>query len=296
MKIRVLLTIVFIASFGQLIGQTSDFVKVDINHIFFCIDSITYENLFKQEFMGKIFADTRESSGNTLTDSWTGKYLFGRDSYIEVFASNSYEDANAPIGDKFGDAGIVFKTKKSGDIHKINLLIKTNKRDSYLKLNESEFDGKIIAFNYNLYLSNADLQESFRPYIEEKTKDFLKFCGFSESEIKSEITAEQFREKIRGKKFEKLYDNIEKIELTLTDGEFKYLAETLKYFGFSQTGHRFTNNRLDIICTLQQNRKYKLKAIHFTLLNKTEDINIEVSKNLTFRASGLKASFQFNYQ
>ncbi len=296
MKIRVLITIVLFACFGQLIGQTSDSVKVDINHIFFCVDSITYDNLFKHEFIAKVFANTREASSKTLTDSWTGKYLFGRDSYIEVFASNSYKETNPQLGDKFGDVGIVFKTKKLGDIHKINLLIKTNKRDTHLKLNEYESDGKIIPFNYNLYLSNADLQETFRPYVEEKTMDFLKLSGFSESEIKSGITQEQFAEKFRGKKFEKLYDNIEKIELILTDEEFEYLAATLKYFGFSQMGHRFTSNRLEIICSIQQNRKYKLKGIHFTLLNKTEDIKIEVSKNLTFRASGVKASFQFNYQ
>jgi hypothetical protein len=101
---------------------------------------------------------------------------------------------------------------------------------------------------------------------------------------------------MRHKKFDKLYDNIEKIELSLTHKEFEYLAETLKYFGFSRTGHRFTNNRLEIICSIQQNRKYKLKAIRFTLLNKTEDIKIEISKNLTFSASGTTASFEFNFQ
>lgn len=58
----------------------------------------------------------------------------------------------------------------------------------------------------------------------------------------------------------------------------------------------FTDDSLEIICSIQQNRKYKLKAIHFALLRKTDDINIEVSKNLTFGASGVKASFQFNYQ
>lgn len=296
MKIKVLLTIVLIVCFGRFTGQTRDSIKVDINHVFFCVDSITYQNLFKHEFIAKVFSNTREASSKTLTDSWTGKYLFGRDSYIEVFASNSVKKTNLQLGDKFGDVGIVFKTKKLDDIHKINLLIKTNKRDTQLKLNEYDSNGKIIPFNYNLYLSNADLEETFRPYVEEKTLEFLKLRGFSESEITSGITQEQFAEKFRGKKYDKLYDNIEKIELSLTDKEFEYLAETLKYFGFSQLEYRFVNNGLEVICSVQQNRSYKLKAIHFTLLNKTDDIKIEVSKNLTFRASGVKASFQFNYK
>ena len=146
MKIKVLLAIALIACFGQLIGQTTDSIKVDINHIFFCVDSITYKNLFKHEFIEKVFANTRESSSKTLTDAWTGKYLFGRDSYIEVFASNSDKETDPELGDKFGDVGIVFKTKKLGDIHKINLLIHTNNQDTHLQLNEYESGRKNYSF------------------------------------------------------------------------------------------------------------------------------------------------------
>jgi len=249
--------------------------------------------LFHHEFIAKIFANTRELSSKTLTDSYTGKYLMGQQSYIEVFKPD-YKQGKPELGDKFGDVGIVFRTRKP-DIKRLNQLIKADKKEVTLKLVEYEDSGKIISFNQNLHLSNAKLQETFRPYTEEFTVEFLKLCGFNESEIKSGITEKQFREKIRGKKYEKLCDNIEKIELTLTRDEFEYLAETLKYLDFSQNGYQFTNNGLEISCSVQQNRSYKLKAIHFKLLNQTDDINIEISKTLTFRASGLKASFQFNY-
>jgi hypothetical protein len=294
MKIRVFITLVFVACFGHLFSQAKDSVTVVVSHIFFCIDSITYQNLFHHEFIAKVFANTRELSNKTLTDSYTGKYLMGRQSYIEVFEPD-YKEGKPELGDKFGDVGLVFRTKKT-DINKIDQLIKADKKDANLKLIEYEDSGTIIPFNQNLYLSNAELQETFRPYVEEFTAEFLKLCGFTESEIKSGITEEQFREKRRGKKYEKLYDNIEKVELTLTDKEFEYLAGTLKYFGFSQAGHQFINNSLEIICSIQNKRKYKLKAIHFTLLNKTDDITVEVSKNLTFKASGVKASFEFDYR
>jgi hypothetical protein len=295
MKIRVFLPIVLVASVGRVSSQTADSVDVVTSHVFFCVDSVTYENLLKHDFIAKAFAYTSESSSKTLADSWTGKYIMGRQSYIEVFAANG--NATHPqLGDKFGDAGLVFRTKKPGDIYEIDARIKAEKRGTHLELMKYESNGKIIPFNYNLYLSNAALQETFRPYVEEFTEEFLKLGGFSEGEIKAGITEEEFREKRRGKKYEKLYDNIEKIELSLTREEFTYLAETLKYFGFSQSGYRFTNKGLEILCSLQQNRSYKIKAIHFTLLNATEDITIEISKTLTFTASGTKASFQFNYQ
>ena len=294
MKTIIFLTILLFAGLGSVSSQTNDSVKVVISHIFFCIDSVTYQNLFKHDFIARAFANTSESSEKTLTDSWTGKYLNGRQSYIEVFAVND-KKIHPQLGDKFGDAGIVFRTKKPGDIHKIEAKIKADKRDAHLELMKYEANGQLIPFNYNLYLSNVFLEGMFCPYVEEFTTAFLKLCGFNDNEIKTGITEEQFREKRRGKKYEKLYDNIEKIELTLTPEEFEYLAESLKYFGFSQTGNRFTNGELEIICSLQQNRKYILKAIRFTLLNKTEDTNIEISKNLTFKTSGITASFEFNY-
>ena len=174
-------------------------------------------------------------------------------------------------------------------------MVKADKKNTIFKLIEYEDSGKIIPFNQNLYLSGSVLQETFRPYVEELTVEFLKFCGFTDSEIKSGITEQQFREKVRGKKYEKLYDNIEKIELILTKDEFQYLAELLKYLDFSQTGYRFTNNGLEISCSVQEDRSYKLKAIHFRLLKETAEIKIEISENLSFRASGMKASFQFTY-
>ena len=290
---NLLLPCLLFSSFA-LHGQPRDSAKVVISHIFFCVDSISYQNLFNDGFIGKVFANVREMSSKTLTDSWTGKYLNGRQSYIEVFAP-SYKKVKPELGDKFGDVGLVFRTRKPGGINEINELMRADKKETDFKLMEYEDSGKIIPFNQNLHMSNVELQETFRPYVEEFTVEFLKFCGFNENEIKSGISEEQFREKRRGKKYEKLFDNIEKIELILTRDEFEYLAQTLKYLNFLQTGHRFRNNELEITCSVQQNRSYKLKAIHFRLLNKTENINIEISKNLTFKASGLKASFNFNY-
>ena len=296
MKIRVTLALLLFGCLGQAFSQPKDSIKVVVSHIFFCVDSITYQNLFHHDFIAKVFAYSREQSSKTLTDSYTGKYLMGRHSYIEVFEPVP-KKGKPELGDKFGDVGLVFRTKKTGDINRIDKLIRDDKKNTNLKMMEYEDSATIIPFNQNLYLSHAALQETFRPYVEEFTVEFLKRCGFNESEIRSGITEEQFREKRRGKKYEKLYDNIEKIELMLTRNEFEYLAETLKYIGFSQNGYRFTNDGLEISCSVQQNRRYKLKAIHFKLLNKVGEVKkIDISNNLTFRASGIKASFQFNYE
>ena len=291
---KTLLTVAIVACFGRSYGQVTDSAKAVISHVFFCVDSVSYQNFFKYEFITELFAYTSESSSKTLTDSWTGKYLMGRQSYIEVFADN-YKGTNPQLGDKFGDVGIVFRTKKPDDVHKIDASARADKRETHLELMKYESDGKVVPFNYNLYLSNAAVQEVFRPYVEEFTTEFLKLCGFADNEIRAGITEEQFREKRRGKKYEKLYDHIKKIELSLTLEEYQYLAESLRYFGFLQVENRFTNGDLQIICSVQGNRRYKLKAIHFALRDQTESTNIQISKNVTFIANGTNASLEFNY-
>ena len=292
MKSRNLLTLIFAAFFAKSFAQEKDSIPVVISHIFFCVDSVTYKNLLNHDFIAKIFADSREMSSKTITDSWTGKYLNGRQSYIEVFPTNESK-AQPELGDKYGDLAIVFRTRKSGIINQIDQQMRANGKTPQLKFMEYEDSGKIIRFNQNLYLSNVELQETFRPYVEEFTVEFLKLFGFNESEIHLGISEEQFRERRRGRKYDKLFDNIEKIELLLTKQEFQYLAETLKYLDFSQIGYRFINNELEITCAIDPKRSYKLKAVHIKLLRRTENINIEISKNLIFRANGTQAAFYF---
>src|ERR1043166_1197574 len=107
MKTRILFTILLAACFGRTHSQPGDPGKVFISHIFFCVDSATYQNLFNSDFIAKIFAYSSESSSKTTTDSWTGKYLLGQQSYIEVFAVDN-KKTSPELGDKFGDASIVF--------------------------------------------------------------------------------------------------------------------------------------------------------------------------------------------
>jgi Family of unknown function (DUF5829) len=101
MRTNILFIILSIASLGRVRSQTNDSVKIVISHVFFCIDSLSYQNLLHYDFIADAFADCRESSGKTLTDSWTGKYLNGRQSYIEVFEVND-KKAQPDLGDKFG--------------------------------------------------------------------------------------------------------------------------------------------------------------------------------------------------
>ena len=80
-----------------------------LNHLYFVFDSVTFSHLFEDRFLLTV-GDTSMKSTSTTTASWTGKYLFGKESYFEFFSSSNFKQAPEQ-GFGFG-----FMTYKSGDI------------------------------------------------------------------------------------------------------------------------------------------------------------------------------------
>lgn len=290
MRLTLSLLFIFLLH-SQCEGQNN----VDINHIFFCVDSTTYNKLFENETITQLLANTRESSTKTLTESWTGKYIFGRNSFIEIFSEGSYAGGEPSLGDKFADLGIAFKTKILGDIEILKEKMEVEHIPKHFETTEFESNGKYIKWNHILFINNPSIQNNFRPYVEEKAKDFLLMRGFSEQDISKELTEEVYREKLRGKKYDKLFDTIEKIKLLITREEFTYLSETLKLFGFSQKGNKFTDGRCEVTCKIEPERKFRVKEIQIHLLDKIEKTHIKISDHLDFKANKYSGRFIFKY-
>lgn len=288
----IVLTAIFTLYLGQALSQTGGF---EINHIFFTVDSLTYNELLKDEFLTKVLANTREFSSTTLADSWTGKYIYGKNSFIEVFSQAKVKNNNLQLGDKFSDLAIVFKTKKSGDMDKFKGLLDSLKVSTKFETTEFVSNGQIHKGNYILFIDRPLLHDNFRPYVEEKTKELLLSRGFTENEIIQEISEEKFREKLRGRKFDKLFDKIKGIDLKLTNNEFNYLAETLKYLGFLQRGHIFSNEELVIKCQINENSRFRIDRIEISLCDKITSKEIIISNHLTLLIQEKVAQFIFNY-
>lgn len=293
MVVKCRLTVILVLCLGQAFSQTKGLVE--INHVFFTVDSLTYSELFRNDFLTNALALTRESSSATKTDRWTGKYVYGRNAFLEFFSAPKVRNPNPQLGDKFADLGMAFKTRKSGDIDKLKRLMDSLKLPVHFETTESELEGKPYRWNHILFIARPRIQDSFRPYVEEKTKDLLRLRGFTEEEISRELTEEMFREKVRGRKYARLFDRIRSLELNLTEEELVYLGQTLQCLGFSQKGYTFSDGELEIKYFISDNVRFRVRSIGLSLSEKVEPNQWRISEHLTLTTEGQLAALTFIY-
>src|SRR5450631_3146450 len=157
-------------------------VPVFLNHLYFVLDSNTYAHIFDSAFFQQI-GNTTETKTTTTAGSWTGKYLRGRDSYLEVFPPKGFAGATE------GNIGFGFMNLKQGDVNKLEANWKANSKDS-VKSDTSTLlkDGIKLSWFYSLSLYSVDSLIPASAWVMENTPDMLKARGFTEEEIKKPIS------------------------------------------------------------------------------------------------------------
>ncbi|MEI7057661.1 DUF5829 family protein [Nocardioides sp. CCNWLW239] len=79
------------------------------NHAWAMVDRETADAIEHSDFLGQ-FADRRISTGNDGTSTWTGRYLLGKETYLEFFGPGDAPDAVA------GDTGLAVSADRDGDL------------------------------------------------------------------------------------------------------------------------------------------------------------------------------------
>jgi hypothetical protein len=71
----------------------------ELNHVFATVDPQTAEVIRKSEFLRR-FANVEIRTTTGTRSTWTGRYLYGKQTYIEFFAPSDFHinDKPAPIG------------------------------------------------------------------------------------------------------------------------------------------------------------------------------------------------------
>ena len=290
--------------FSFLVTTTSHGQKtltLDLNHLFIGVDSATYVNLISDNFIKDVFADTREARPKTATAEWSNKSIVGRDAFLEFHSPLSKDkpifspdDQFGDLGGKYNDLGIVFKTRVTDDIETVKTTLEEKGNKVKVFPDEIDDNGKRIKWTTFLWIDNAMHQSTFRPIIEEKSRELLKSRGFTDNEISKEITHEYWREKVRKRKYDKLFDKIIAVELNLTNSEFEYLAACLKAFSFKQDGTVLSDNTCTVTSNIVDNQStFKVSKIHLSLTKECEPREIVISNNLTLTIKGKTAIYTF---
>ncbi len=156
-RILILAPIVF--TFLSLDAQNK-LPEIYLNHIYIVLDSSTLSHLSDSSFISQQFGNIQVRTSTTAKESWSGTYLYGKNSYFEFFSTKGYKGAT------LGDCGFVFMTAQSNDIWEIKKSWRENSNDSIVTDTVMKIQNGIPnPWFYNLNLLNNDSIQPFATYL-----------------------------------------------------------------------------------------------------------------------------------
>lgn len=297
--ISVLLTIV-LSSFQKNYSDANDsrFRKnVRFNHLFVVIDDSTFTYLFDSLQVLKKFAATSEQTTDAGSASWTGKYLFGRNNYLEIFKPGGMK------GGKLGDFGIGFMTDKLGTLDSLHSYWKNTLDSVHEEKTTTNDDGNISPWFTSLSIPNIDSLK-INAWVFENSKEEMTYAGFTEKDLQRPIGFSEYDKHITAKlrnvpvdsvKYGKLFDKIISLKISLSTKELSYLKHFLRDIGFTEHAHSFTNDDLTITYSLTEGEHFLVKEIGFSLL-KTTFRQTHSFRHIDLVLDNNKATMKFKYE
>ena len=263
---------------------------VYLNHLSITLDSVTYTHLFESAFLSKSFGNTDSSATTTTKDFWSGKYLFGKNGYLEFFSSKGYRGATV------GNLGVGFISLRSGNIWSIRQIWQNGTSDSIaVDTTVDESYGKKSPWFYSIRLFRADDSiERFSTWLMENTPEELLNRGFSPQELQKEIPWQEYVERHSHKPFIKLFDRITVLHIVITNEEYVYLKKSLVGFGLREEANRFANDHITIAYTIDPAPAMRLRSIEVALTEPTQKQTIRISDHVLVKITGTKAIWEFN--
>jgi hypothetical protein len=224
-------------------------------------------------------------------------YLIGKNNYLEIFNPKGYKGA------QIGDVGLGFMTDKIGTIDSLYKHWRTN-MDSVNLFTRKRIDEYTDTIPWFHFISIPNLDSvNIEPWLMENTKEEMISKGFTEEDLLKDIEYWDYAKASRARKlglppdsvvYNKLFDRILSLHLTLSAAEYNYIKQYFIGFGFTEHDGYFIKDNFEIHYTLTESKHYILNRIDFSLLDsvKTEEYSF---KNFKFLVSGNKASMRIMY-
>ncbi len=264
--------------------------EIYLNHLYVVLDSNTLLHLADSSFISEKFGNIKVHTATTATESWSGIYLFGKNSYFEFFSTKGYKGAT------LNDFGLVFMTARSNEIWKIKKHWRENSNDSIVADTVLKMqNGKHTPWFYNLSLLNKDSVQPFSTFLMENTPEELSAVGFSAEEIKNGINWPTYSIKRTKAEFTKSFNQIQSVTLLINKKEYNHLKKSFLGFGLQQKGTTFFNKQIKIICIRDEKFTARLKTIETALTGLYAKTDIKISDKLIVHVNGSKAIWEIRY-
>jgi len=285
---RYILWMCWILSPFSSLGQREN-PEIYLNHIYVVLDSATYQHLFDSSVLTKEIAYSIQNSTQTNQNSYTGKYIAGKNGYLEFFTPTSHS------GLSIGSIGLGFMTLKSNDIKKVKQYWENNTQDSIsFQTVEAYESAKTRPWYYDLELYRIDSNAAMKAWLMENTNEDLRLAGFSEQEIeKDKISWQSYIERQNKTTLKKAFNRILSIQLSIDKSEFKYLRKTLLGFGLIQSKHAFYNDNIIVKYKISSNSSIRLKKLEMELSETFAKTVLTIGDSITVQLNGKRAIWNF---
>jgi hypothetical protein len=202
---------------------------VYLNHLYLVLDKQTYDDIGGSDFIRNQFAGFSQST--TVANggaSWTGTYIRGEHTYIELFAPFDSH--------KVGDAGIGFGVEQEGGVELIYNRLKSLVGEKAKKnLRIRKIDEKEIPWFYQVSVDYGDGSSGFGDWVMEYHRDFLKTRYPDAKPEEDGITRRQAL--LRSFKHDRYFEDIYEVTVALSDGQANQFVDELRAFGYKVKGH-----------------------------------------------------------
>lgn len=272
-------------------AQSRSAIATDLNTIYVCIDSISYNELFQDFFIKDSLFICREQSAKTNDDSYQAKYFIGESATIEFFKPNN----SGHFGDHFGDCGIEFKTRQLGALDYLKVLAVKNKF-AIDTATTNFFTDSINTIPWYKTIQFKSRRNELT--LQEYQREYLNYLGFSENEIKTPMAYKDFNSKLaNGRKYPRQFSKINYIKLYADEKLLVHLKQFAKLNKLKKNRNKFSNPEITIeYMSIKDLPQFPIQEIRVALLNPIRHKIVNVSKNLLIEIEDNEAKIKFYYQ
>jgi len=219
-----LICLVCVSIYGQ--ESSAPAPPVYLNHLYLVLDEPTYNDITNSEFLRNELAnfDVRTTVANG-GESWTGAYVHGEHTYIELFAAGNNSRFT------LGQCGIAFGVEQPGGNEFFYQRLKDRFPDkARTGLRTKSINEKDVPWFYSTGVRFEDEKSKFTPWLMEYHKDYLKASYPDLKPEENGIT----RQKYQARKFkaDRLFRDVREVTIALNETEASLFLKELEAFDY----------------------------------------------------------------
>ena len=238
--------------------------NVVLNHIILTVDQTTFTSIIKSEFIKDTFSAIKISSPQSgSSDSWSRAYIYGQNTYIELFSRDNLKSEDF--------SGVGFGVDAAGDLDTLLYSIPDSLSDDFTKqtMYKNTDKGKQPWF-YFITSTTAYTDYKLRIFVMEYDYDFIKsrFLDIDPEAInitRKLYNHQQYRDDL-------LLKDIIEFDLALNDFDTRKLVEELHIFNYKvvQKENTITGTGPDIRVNIKRKTEHAsgICRIKFSLTNR----------------------------